>query len=254
LLVGVIRKSFPRHRVDTVPYELSPFKMSKYEITNEQFADYLNNMGVVSDGHYYNGAFPNEALVCESVGSIRFGLIYTDGKWVPSDGYKNHPVIYVSWYGATEFAAYVGGRLPTEAEWEYACRAGTTTPFNTGDCLSAEQVNYVWSFPYSACPKNSISDLIYTTMAGTYPANEYGLYDMHGNVYEWCSDWYGTYPTSDQTNPTGPMTGYVRVNRGGSWWGYARNCRSAGRFGFMPDVNILLYAYGEIGFRVVFDY
>jgi len=109
-----------------------------------------------------------------------------------------------------------GYRLPTEAEWEYACRAGTTTAYNTGDTISADDA---W---YSA---NSGSK---THEVGLKPANAWGLYDMHGNVWEWCWDWYGS-SLSDGTDPVGPGLGSSRVKRGGGWCDVAQNLRSACR-------------------------
>jgi formylglycine-generating enzyme len=222
---------------------LSAFKMSKYEITNEQFAAFLN---VRKIGVY--GAYKNLVLIYPSNGNWDFGLHYTNSKWAPVVGYENHPVINVTWYGASEFASYVGGRLPTEAEWEYACRAATTTTFNTGSCISKTDADYNWNYAYSTC-NNADPNSPHTTQAiGTYAPNAYGLYDMHGNVYEWCSDWYGEYSTSAQTNPAGSTSGSQRVLRGGSWADYAWYCRSAFRGAFDP----MNYS-STVGFRVVLD-
>ena len=137
--------------------------------------------------------------------------------------------------------------MPTEAQWEYACRAGTTAPFNTGNYLTNLQANYNWAYPYND-GINSVTTYPGMTQAvGTYPANAWGLFDMHGNVWEWCNDWYGTYPTTTQTNPTGATTGSGRVIRGGSWYDYAQLCRSAFRYYNYP------YNYNSfIGFRLVF--
>ncbi|MGL6225553.1 MAG: formylglycine-generating enzyme family protein [Thermoguttaceae bacterium] len=140
------------------------------------------------------------------------------------------PVEQVSWDDAQDYikklnALGVAPRgykfsLPTEAQWEYACRAGTTTQFHFGDQLKEKQVNFGSS---------------QTTVVGSYPANAWGLYDMHGNVFEWCSDWYGDYPSSSVTDPVGPSTGSLCVHRGGSWYGSVESCRSARRLRYAPS-------------------
>ena len=231
---------------DQFQVTLSAFKMSKYAITNEEYAIFLNTKSISSDGKYLAGAYPTQAVIYESSDSYDWGLHYTDGQWVPVEGYENHPVINVTWYGAAEFATYAGGRLPTEAEWEYACRAGTTTPFNTGECLSDEQANYNWKYPYSTCT-NTITTFPATTQTvGSYAANAFGLYDMHGNVWEWCNDWHGTYPTTPQTDPTGALSGSRRERRGGSFSYVAMYSRSACRGANEPD-----FSSHYLGFRLV---
>ena len=165
----------------------------------------------------------------------------------PSDegwGRGQRPVINVSGDDATAFAKWMGCRLPTEAEWEYACRAGSTAPFNTGENLTTNQANYDGNYPYN---KNTTG--IYreqSTEVGSFAPNAYGLYDMHGNVWEWCRDWRGDYPSTSQSNPTGPTEGQFRVLRGGSWGDDARDCRSAFRHYFNPD-----YRFNGVGFRLV---
>lgn len=223
---------------------LTAFRMSKYEITNAEYAAFLNAKSIGSDGKYAGGAYPTEELIYSK---DSWGLLYSSNQWKPVAGYENHPVIYVTWYGATEFATYIGGKLPTEAQWEYACRAGTTTPFSTGEFLTNLQANYNWEYPYNG-GTNTVTNPPGTTQAvGTYPANAWGLYGMHGNVWEWCNDWHGTYPTTPQTNPTGAASGEYRIIRGGSWNYDPQECRSASRYSFTP----VAYGY-SIGFRVVF--
>jgi formylglycine-generating enzyme required for sulfatase activity len=158
---------------------------------------------------------------------------------------KQHPVIHVSWNDATAYAKWLSEKnnrqynLPTEAQWEYACRAGTTTAFNTGENLTTEQANF----------NNKIGK---TTPVGMYKPNVFGLYDMHGNVWEWCNDWYGEkyYEECKQQgiieNPLGAKSGSYKVLRGGSWRNYAQYCRSAYRRNDTP-VN----RRSNIGFRLV---
>ena len=224
---------------------LSAFRMSTYEISNAQYAAFLNANAIGANGLYAAGAYPTQPLIYDC-GSFN-GLYYTGGQWQPAAGKENYPVICVTWYGAAVFATYAGGRLPTEAEWEYACRAGTTTPFNTGNCLDYTQANYYWPAPYSVCSNANTNDPGQTQAVDSYAPNAFGLYNMHGNVYEWCSDWYAAYSTASQTNPTGPSTGAGRVVRGGGWADIAWICRSAFRFYGIP-VN-----HGSgMGFRLAF--
>ncbi len=131
-----------------------------------------------------------------------------------------------------------GYRLPTEAEWEYACRAGTTTPFNTENSISAEESNYYGHYPYEI-EDNYFSQGNLSTKPGEYrqttvavdsfSPNKWGLYNMHGNVGEWVWDYYGDYGTEPKTDPTGAETGTLRVYRGGGWNDFAKNMRSAYR-------------------------
>jgi len=133
------------------------------------------------------------------------------------------PVENVTFAEAQQFLAALNAqpdkalvyRLPTESEWEYACRAGNVTPFFTGDAITTAQANYNGKEPYGKAAAGQFRQR--PTRAGGFPANAWGLQDMHGNVWEWTRDWYGPYPTEDATDPAGPETGEARVVRGGSW-------------------------------------
>ncbi|MHC6202455.1 SUMF1/EgtB/PvdO family nonheme iron enzyme [Breznakiellaceae bacterium SP9] len=137
-----------------------------------------------------------------------------------------------------------GYRLPTEAEWEYACRAGTTTPFSTGSNINTNQANYDGNYPYNGNSKGTYRQA--TTAVGSFAPNSWGLYDMPGNVWEWCWDWYGDYSSSPQTDPIGAASESYRVGRGGSWYYDAASLRSAGRYYGTPT-----YRSDYLGFRVV---
>jgi len=139
-------------------------------------------------------------------------------------------------------------RLPTEAEWEYACRAGTTGPFSTGENLSTAQANYNGKFPYGAAAPGDYRQK--PTLVGSFPLNPWGLGDMHGNVWEWTSDWYGAYRDSsaDGIDPHGPATGDKRVIRGGSWYFDANSARCGLRYTHAPADKGF-----SLGFRVAAD-
>jgi len=160
------------------------------------------------------------------------------------------PVDEVRWYDANDFCKKLSQmegkayRLPTEAEWEYACRAGTNTPFSFGETISTDQANYNGDYIYEDGQKGINRQK--TTEVGSFVPNAFGLYDMHGNVWEWCRDWYGEnyYLNSPSLDPQGPSFGQYHVRRGGSWYFDAVICRSASRLG-TDDKHF----YG--GFRVV---
>ena len=167
------------------------------------------------------------------------------------------PVDGVSWYDAVEFCRLLSilpeeiaagrvYRLPTEAEWEYACRAGSDTPFSFGSSASSARANFDGNFPYGGAPR--CLDLQRTERVGRYSANAWGLFDMHGNVGEWCADWYGKdyYLTGAGRSPEGPAEGSGRVVRGGSWIASGRLCRSAQRVSSAPGSH-----YNFVGFRLV---
>ena len=164
------------------------------------------------------------------------------------------PVEMVSWSAAQQFIKRLNDkertarhRLPTEAEWEYACRAGTSTPFYTGNCITTDQANYNGNYPTPQCPKGVFAKR--TSRVGSFPHNPWGLYDMHGNVSEWCQDWYDHYVSNEVTDPKGPPDAppdKSYVLRGGSWNDRARFIRSANRGGLRS-----MFSTGRSGFRVV---
>jgi formylglycine-generating enzyme len=167
-------------------------------------------------------------------------------------GEKNLPVETVSWGDCQDFLEKLRKkdgrpyRLPTEAEWEYSCRAGTTTPFHFGKTISADQANYDGTQTYGQGKKGANRKK--TTPVDSFPANAFGLYDVHGNVVQWCQDWLGPYPQKDVVDPQGPNDGKWRVARGGSWMSDPGGCRSALHRGGDPN-----WRFKFVGFRVCFN-
>jgi uncharacterized protein (TIGR02996 family) len=165
----------------------------------------------------------------------------------------NRPVEQVSWDECQEFCAkltaHAGGsvtvRLPTEAEWERACRAGTTTHYHFGDVPSADLANYAGTETWNGSPEGVYREE--TTDAGTFPPNPWGLYDMHGNVWEWCADQYRPYSADEQQDKNEESNENLRVVRGGSWGSDPQNCRAANRLRNAPAYRINYY-----GFRACF--
>ncbi len=176
----------------------------------------------------------------------------------------NRPVEQVDWSDATNYCGKLtqqeraaghifatwSYRLPTEAEWEYACRAGTTTPFYYGNDLLSGLANFNGQYEYVGgvgTVFNSGGVVLNRTVAvGGYAPNARGLYDMAGNVWEWCQDWFGNFSTNSVTDPPGPGAGTMRVFRGGALNVIGRDCRSASRSGYFPSENL-----NTVGFRVV---
>jgi formylglycine-generating enzyme required for sulfatase activity len=177
----------------------------------------------------------------------------------------NRPVEQVSWAEATNYCGLLTAqeraagriftnwtyRLPTEAEWEYACRAGTTTPFYCGNNLTNGMANFDSRYGYylgnATATNNPAGTLLNRPLAvGGYAPNPWGLYDMAGNIWEWCQDWYGTFSAASVSNPQGPATGSERVFRGGTFNSIGAGCRSANR-----DKTNPAFGANTIGFRVV---
>lgn len=218
----------PQHRVGIT----TPFWLGQYEVTQ---AEYSQVMGANPSGFSSGGECKDKV---EGLDTSRF------------------PVENVTWEDAVEFCRKLSAvaaensvgrvyRLPTEAEWEYACRAGTTTPFHFGNQLNGVQGNCDGNDGYGTDAKGPF--LRRPTPVGSFPANSWGLFDTHGNILEWCADWFegSYYAQSPAKDPRGPAEGTMRVRRGGSWYAPASLCRAATR-----DRAVPAYRNDDLGFRV----
>lgn len=216
------RDEMPRHKII-----LPSFAIDKHPVTNEQFLRFLEVMGGEKDSNHHDIIRLKESRIKRNAGKLSI-----------ESGYGKHPVVGVTWYGAVAYAKWVGKRLPTEAEWEVACLGGVENNFYpTGEEIEKTQANFFSSD---------------TIAVMSYPPNSYGLYDLAGNVYEWCQDWYGYnyYETSVQEpeSPMGPWQGVYRVLRGGCWKSLKEDLRCSRRHRNNPGtVN------GTYGFRCAAD-
>ncbi len=218
----------PEHNVT-----VDNFAISQTEVTHAQYIKFMNEIGVSSNGSYNGTKYVNMDYSSCAIG-YRNGSFYFKGSSYADS--ENCPMIEVTWYGAKAYCEWAGGRLPTEAEWEYAARGGAL------------------SKGYKYAGSNNIDEVAEydgnnnketKPVAGKKP-NELGIYDMSGNVWEWCSDWYGDYSSSSKTNPKGPSSGSRRVLRGGGWRYGAEYCRVAYRDCHNPVVSY----DGYNGFRL----
>jgi formylglycine-generating enzyme len=179
-------------------------------------------------------------------------------KWFGRRGGGNLPVVKVSWYDCIEFVEKLNRlgegryRLPTEAEWEYACRAGSQSPYTWGKTIDCTQAMFSNN---SSDSRDCLDDVKKRDFlkdspvpVKSYPPNGWGIFDMHGNVWEWCQDGYGDYPSDAVTDPKGTPSGSQKVRRGGSWFKGAELCRSANRNYGHPASR-----YATLGFRLVME-
>lgn len=221
----------PEHKVT-----VDSFYVGKYPVTNQQYADFLNEYGSTK---VKQGEYKGESMIEEH----EWGVKQEKETWSSQEGYEDHPVVKVSWYGAHEFAKYYGFRLPTEAEWEYAARGGIKS--NGYKYAGSDNVEEVaWYFENAGDKTHSVREL---------NPNELGIYDMSGNIWEWCADWYDEnyYKNSPENNPQGgeidDFSEEYRVLRGGSWYDVGVNLtRVSTRSYNYPDRKNYL-----CGFRVV---
>jgi formylglycine-generating enzyme required for sulfatase activity len=207
---------------------LDGFYIDVYEVANTQFAEFLNKKANLAEG--------GKAWFAAGVSWVHIGK--SGGRWQAESGYADHPVVGVTWYGAAAYCAWAGKRLPTEAEWEKAARGG----------LKGKQ--FPWGDAAPICTKKAGNGAQFepcgreTAPVGSFAPNGYGLFDVAGNVWEWVSDWYGSYDQMPQSNPNGPVTGSLKVMRGAGWYFYADNLRTANRSQSYPtEWN------GSLGFR-----
>ena len=235
-----------------------PFYLGAYHVTRGQFRQFVADTGYKTDaekGVGFKGAFgwdPDKKAfdLNEKYSWRNAGFEQTD----------EHPVVNVSWNDAVAFCKWFSKkenktyRLPTEAEWEYACRAGTTTRYYSGDdpetlakVANVADAAAKAKFPDWKYTIKANDGCVFTAPAGKFKPNAFGLYDMHGNAWQWCADWRGAeyYAASPTDDPTGPDSGNGRVLRGGSWNYGPGDARSADRVGDAPD-----YRYNDAGFRV----
>ena len=243
---------------DETPHTVTLTKayyMGRHDVTRGQFAAFVAETNFQTDAEKKGDGFVYVAD--KDTSENQKGVSWRNPGFVQGD---DHPVVLVSWNDAVAFARWMSDkekrayRLPTEAQWEFACRnaAKDTKPFNTGDTISTDQANYDGNFVYGNGVKGEYRKR--TTPVGTFAKNGRGLFDMHGNVWQWCYDIYADYPKDAVTDPAGVEQNKdnfaaSRVLRGGSWIIYPQNCRSAYRLRFASD-----YRFYIIGFRLCLDF
>ncbi|MBI5640940.1 MAG: formylglycine-generating enzyme family protein [Nitrospirae bacterium] len=232
----------PRHKV-----YIDAFFMDKYEVTNEQFALFLTAVKVPDNFEEQRQnwvVIRNDLENEEKKDWWPTEIVFGDNKYSAANGFEKYPVISVSWFAADAFCKWAGKRLPTEAEWEKAARGGLLDmDYPWGNEIPTAGIIFKKSWANNLFPAPS-------EQVGNYHPNGYGLFDISGNVAEWCSDWFHTdyYKKSPASNPKGPENGVNKVSRGGSWASTAPSLRVAFRNYSSPDrMN------SGVGFRCVKD-
>jgi formylglycine-generating enzyme required for sulfatase activity len=237
-----------RRKDDEAPHAVTltqGFFMQDREVSVSQWQRFVVSSGYKSEAETSGGAYALEDYIWSQS---------REYSWKnPGFAQKEvHPVTGITYTDALAFVAWLNDqgpytyRLPTEAEWEFAARAGESTAFSPGACLGSADANVDANASWGDCPSGEASKG--TVPGGTFKPNALGLYDMHGNVAEWCRDWYGRYPSALSNDPEGPASGTKRVIRGGGWATYAYNARSAHREATDPA-----RACTEVGMRLVLD-
>jgi len=230
---------------------LSNFYISKYQITQKEWEEVMGD----NPSNFAGDQLPVEriswydALIFCNKLSMRKKLnpaYRIAGSTDPTSwgAAPEFPDTDAAWDAVEIVKGANGYRLPTEAQWEFACRAGNITPFNVGENVTVDQANFDGRYPYKNNPEGIFRET--TILVGSFRPNTWNLHDMHGNIWEWCFDWYGIYTADPQTDPQGAVIGAYRVARGGSWTNSARFLRSAARGSSAPA-----YREAIIGLRVV---
>lgn len=246
---NTFRGEYPLHKVTLT----RGFWLGKYEVTNIAFSRFVDATGYRTDAERAGRAL---------------GIRGYSRAWQPIDGISwrnpgwdiepDQPAVLITWNDATAFCEWMSEatgkryRLPTDAEWEYACRAGTDTEFPWGNDLEdgygwingADQTGDWFRSSETRFPFKD--GAAYVARVGSYFPNTWGLYDMNGNVWEWCQDWQASLPSGSVTDPKGPPSGTQRIIRGGGWHAIAAYCRSSTRFSDPPE-----HTHTNMGFRVV---
>jgi formylglycine-generating enzyme required for sulfatase activity len=243
---------------------VSPFAIDPYTATNSAFAQFVDATGHVTDAERYDWSFVFGAFLPDDTPDTR-GVVgaewwrqlyganwrHPEGPGSSIEDRLDHPVVHVSWNDAQAYCAWSGTRLPTEAEWEFAARAGSRAPFPWGDELEPDGEHRMNVFQGNFPTRNTCSDgYAATAPADAFPPNAFGLHNVTGNVWEWCEDWYSSvyYSQSPKDDPRGPTTGTTRVQRGGSYLCHASYCRRyrvSARLGAELESST-----GNLGFRV----